>query len=59
MAATVPCPVLGDIPSQDCQDWRKRSRQFVPSNAQRVTMFRACRRCPRNAREEDRHEAEL
>lgn len=48
MAATVECPALGTIGADACQDWRARSRQFVPSNMQRVTMFRACKRCPRN-----------
>ncbi|MCA8880368.1 MAG: hypothetical protein KDA73_10540 [Rhodobacteraceae bacterium] len=53
MARTVDCPALGTIPAQVCQDWRARARSFAGVNALRVQMFRACRNCPRN-RKEDR-----
>jgi hypothetical protein len=42
------CPALGDIPSNICQDWREKSRDFTPTNSQRALMYRACARCPRN-----------
>jgi hypothetical protein len=50
MGATVECPALGTMPSNVCQAWRHRARDFGNSNPLRVTMFRACNRCPRNAR---------
>ncbi len=48
MNGTVTCPALGELPSNQCQEWRRKSRKFVNVNSQRVMMFRACRRCPRN-----------
>lgn len=48
MAAVVDCPALGDLPTHECQEWRRRSRIFTGHNALRVQMFRACARCPRN-----------
>lgn len=51
MNAEVTCPALGQIPSNVCQDWRRKSRQFVNINALRVTMYRACANCPRNRKE--------
>ncbi len=48
MNAMVNCPVLGTIPTHDCQDWQRKSTRFVNINAQRVQMFRACARCPQN-----------
>ncbi len=48
MAAVIECPALGLIPSNECQDWRIKARQFVNVNAMRVRMYRACARCPRN-----------
>lgn len=50
--ATVECPQLGTIPSNDCQDWRRKSARFSSVNSLRVDMYRACNRCPRNRREE-------
>lgn len=50
MASIVACPALGSIPSSSCQDWRRASHRLVTVNAQRVTMFRACNRCPLNSR---------
>lgn len=51
-ATTVECPQLGTIPTNDCQDWRRKSLRFAPINSMRVDMYRACNRCPRNRREE-------
>ena len=44
MAGTVECPQLGTIPSSACRDWQRQP--FINTNAQRVAMYRACRRCP-------------
>lgn len=52
MNATVECPALGVLPTDECQMWRKRARSFVNTNALRVRMFRACQSCPRNLKEE-------
>lgn len=51
MNGTIECPALGSIPSNECHDWRKKSRQFGNANMLRVRMFRACNHCPRNMRE--------
>lgn len=51
MNAEVSCPALGQIPANVCQDWRRKSRQLVNINALRVTMYRACAKCPRNTKE--------
>lgn len=48
MAGTVSCPELGDIPSNECQEWRKKSRNFGNANMLRVRMFRACNDCVLN-----------
>lgn len=48
MNGTVECPSLGIIPSNECHDWRKKSRQFGTANMLRVRMFRACNRCALN-----------
>jgi hypothetical protein len=51
MAATVDCPVLGDLSTVACQDWREKARTFVPTNAHRARMFHACNACPLNRKE--------
>lgn len=51
MAATIECPALGRIPSNECQKWRAKARRYSPANMMRVNMYRACTRCPRNAKE--------
>lgn len=48
MAATIECPALGTLPTDECQQWRARSKTFVNTNSLRVRMYRACHRCPRN-----------
>ena len=53
MNATVTCPALGTIPTNVCQDWRRRSREFVTGNPLRLRMYRACMVCPRNRRDEE------
>jgi len=56
MRSVVECPQLGTIPTQVCQAWRARARVFSGHNAQRAQMFRACRACPRNAKEASREQ---
>jgi len=46
-AATVDCPALGNLPSHECIEWRKKARRFGNANMLRVQMFRACNKCPR------------
>ncbi|MGR3501576.1 hypothetical protein [Pseudaestuariivita sp.] len=48
MSGRTDCPALGKIPSNECRLWRERAKSFSSHNAQRVQMFRACRRCPVN-----------
>lgn len=52
MGATVSCPVMGTIPTNDCQEWRRKARKFAPSNNHRVRMYRACAICPRNQKDD-------
>lgn len=47
MKAVVDCHALGKLPTSDCQHWRRKARSFEGHNTQRVTMYRACTRCPR------------
>lgn len=51
MDATVECPALGTISTAACRDWMAASRSFSNVNSERVRMYRACRRCPRLAKE--------
>ena len=51
MSATIACPVRGDMPTHVCRSWREKSKRFAGNNAERVTMYRACHRCPRNSGE--------
>lgn len=52
MNATVECPALGTLPTDECQAWRRKSRTGVRTNALRVRMINACQICPRNQKEE-------
>lgn len=45
------CPALGDLPTQECQDWRAKAATFASGNPLRTRMFRACRKCPINMKE--------
>lgn len=47
----VMCPSLGELPVHECQDWRTKARAFVPSNALRARMYRACMGCPLNRKD--------
>ena len=51
MDATVECPALGTISTAACRDWMIAARSFSNVNSERVRMYRACRGCPRRARE--------
>ena len=51
LQARVDCPALGTLPSNECQDWRRKSREFTSGNPLRVRMFRACAHCPRNQKD--------
>lgn len=46
LAATVQCPALGTLPTNECAGWRRKARSFAGANALRVQMYRACQRCP-------------
>ena len=50
MNGTVTCPALGEIPINECQEWREKARIFGNANMQRVHMFKACGRCPQNGK---------
>lgn len=50
MAAIIDCPAMGNIPANECQDWRRKSGKFVNVNSIRVRMFRTCAKCPRNTK---------
>jgi hypothetical protein len=45
------CPALGELPLQECQDWREKARTFAVGNPLRTRMYRACRTCPVNQKE--------
>jgi hypothetical protein len=42
----VDCPVLGDLPTNECLHHQRQP--FRSSNSQSVRLFRACRDCPNN-----------
>lgn len=45
MGSVVACPVLGELPQQDCL--RHQRQPFNPSNPMRVRLYRACHTtCP-------------
>lgn len=50
--ATVECPALGTLPTDECQAWRKKAKSGVRTNALRVRMISACQSCPRNQKDE-------
>jgi hypothetical protein len=47
-AEVVTCPALGEMPANECRDWRAKAARFVSINSMRVQMYRACNRCPRH-----------
>jgi hypothetical protein len=42
------CPAIGEMPVNECQDWRLKARSFAVGNPMRTRMFRACNACPRH-----------
>lgn len=52
MGETVFCPVLGEIPSNQCMDHQRKP--FAPINPMRVRLFRACRAGCTNSKLEGR-----
>ena len=53
MDATVACPALGTLPTDECQAWRKKAKSGVRTNALRVRMINACQACPRNQNQKE------
>lgn len=52
MRGTVVCPVLGEIPGEDCR--KHQATKYSASNPQRIAVFRACRNgCPHSRIEAD------
>lgn len=51
--ATLDCPAVGELPLQDCQDWREKASNFAMGNPKRTQMYRACNKCPRHIVKED------
>jgi hypothetical protein len=51
------CPEQGELPTNECQDWREKAGEFLIGNPMRIRMFHACRACPRNAKPERAAEA--
>ena len=52
----VRCPVLDEIPRDQCMQHQRRP--FMPTNAMRVRLYRACRSgCPHSHLQEDEGEA--
>jgi transcriptional regulator with XRE-family HTH domain len=43
---SVDCPVLGDIPLNQCAQERKKP--FAATSHQRVALWKACQKCPQN-----------
>lgn len=46
MDGRVDCPAMGQLPTNECQDWREKARVFAVGNPTRTRMYRACHRCP-------------
>lgn len=56
--ARVECPALGPLPTNECQVWRRKSREFATGNPLRRRMYRACGNCPRNRQDDPQTEEE-
>lgn len=48
MNKRIDCPVLGEIPPGECQDWQ--DKPFAATNPERVAVYRACRNGCKNYR---------
>ena len=47
MNGRLACPGMGEIPMQQCQDWREKATQVAVGSPLRSRMYRACNACPR------------
>ena len=55
MAETLPCPVLGALPRNQCLEWQ--ARPYAATSSHRVAMYRACRdACPHSRIKSQLHE---
>lgn len=52
-AAVVDCPALGNLPTNECRDWRDKARSYIGSNHLTVMMYKACKGCPLNVKGDD------
>ena len=52
MRRTVGCPVLGELPRNECLD--HQGRPFAATNPQRVMLWRACRACAHREQREEK-----
>lgn len=57
MKATVQCPVLGEISTNDCAANQKQARAFRATNPLRVRLYTACRTCPHRERDREASDA--
>lgn len=48
MRAVVDCPVMGELPTNQCQDWRRKASAVSLASPRAVVMCRACLKCPHN-----------
>lgn len=53
MSAVVPCPVLGDLQADLCQEWQGRATR-APASAFHRRMAAGCRACPHSRLARDR-----
>ncbi|WP_142850831.1 transcriptional regulator [Telmatospirillum sp. J64-1] len=54
MAATVNCPVLGDLPTNECLEHQRR--KFAATNHVRVRLYRSCHGgCPHSQKGKEGH----
>jgi len=51
MKATVECPVLGEIPTNECVANQAQARRFTATNLLRRQLFMACKTCPNREKE--------
>ena len=47
MEGRVSCPGMGEIATQECQNWRDKAPHIVLGSPMRQRMHRACNACPR------------
>jgi hypothetical protein len=48
MRAVVDCPVMGELPTNECQDWRRKAASPQLASPRAVMMCRACMGCAHN-----------